>query len=62
MEDVLISDVHNSGAASGDAIMESITFNCAKVTFGYQAQNAQGGPDGGLVSAGFDVRKATTVG
>ena len=61
MEDVLISDVHNNGAASGDAIMESVTFNCAKVTFDYQAQNAQGGPDGGVVTAGYNARQNTPV-
>ena len=57
MEDVLVSDVHNNGAASGDAIMESVTFNCAKVTFDYQAQNAQGGKDGGIVTAYYDIRQ-----
>ncbi len=62
MEDVLISDVHNNGASSGDAIMESVTFNCAKVTFDYQAQSASGAPEGGVVTAGFDIRKATSVG
>lgn len=62
MEDVLVSNVSNNGASSGDAITESVTFNCAKVTFDYQAQNASGGPDGGVVTAGFDIRKATAVG
>ena len=57
MEDVLISDVHNNGASSGDAIMESVTFNCAKVTFDYQAQNAQGGKDGGVVTGYYDIRQ-----
>lgn len=57
LEDVLVSDVHNNGAASGDAIMESVTFNCAKVTFDYQAQNAQGGKDGGIVTAYYDIRQ-----
>lgn len=57
MEDVIVSDVHNSGASSGDGIMESVTFNCAKVTFDYQAQNAQGGKDGGIVTAYYDIRQ-----
>lgn len=57
MEDVLVSDVHNSGAAGGDAITESVTFNCAKVTFDYQAQNAQGGKDGGVMTAYYDIRQ-----
>ncbi len=37
--------------------MESVTFNCAKVTFDYQAQNAQGGKDGGVVTAYYDIRQ-----
>jgi len=57
MVDVLVSDVHNTGASSGDGIMESVTFNCAKVTFDYQAQNAQGGKDGGVVTAYYDIRQ-----
>ena len=57
MEDVLVSDVHNNGASSGEAIMEAVTFNCAKVTFDYQAQNAQGGKDGGIVTAYYDIRQ-----
>jgi type VI secretion system secreted protein Hcp len=57
MEDVIVSDIHNSGAAGGDSITEAVTFNCAKVTFDYQAQNAQGGKDGGVVTAYYDIRQ-----
>ena len=57
MEDVMISDVHNSGAASGDSIMESITFNCARVSFDYQPQAANGAAAGGKVTAGYDAQQ-----
>jgi type VI secretion system secreted protein Hcp len=57
LEDVIVSDIHNAGSAGGDQIMESVTFNCAKVTFDYQAQNAQGGKDGGVVTAYYDIRQ-----
>lgn len=57
LEDVIVSDVHNSGAVQGDAIMESVTFNTAKLTFDYQAQNAQGGKEGGPVTAFYDIRQ-----
>jgi type VI secretion system secreted protein Hcp len=57
LEDVIVSDIHNSGSSGGDQIMESVTFNCAKVTFDYQAQNAQGGKDGGVVTAYYDIRQ-----
>lgn len=57
LEDVIVSSLDNQGASSGDAIMESVVFNTAKVTFDYQAQNAQGGKDGGLVTAFYDIRQ-----
>lgn len=57
MEDVIVSSVDNQGASNGDAIMESIVFNTAKLTFDYQAQNAQGGKEGGVVSAFYDIRQ-----
>lgn len=60
MEDVIVSDIHNSGAVHGDAIMESVTFNTAKLTFDYQAQNAKGGKEGGPVTAYYDIRQNTS--
>ena len=57
LEDIIVSDIHNSGSSGGDSIMESVTFNCAKVTFDYQAQNASGGKDGGVVTAYYDIRQ-----
>jgi type VI secretion system secreted protein Hcp len=57
LEDIIVSDIHNNGASGGDAIMESVTFNCAKVTFDYQAQNSNGSKDGGIVTAYYDTRQ-----
>jgi type VI secretion system secreted protein Hcp len=57
LEDAIVSSVDNSGASSGDAIMETVTFNTAKFTFDYQAQNAEGGKDGGVVTASYDIRQ-----
>lgn len=57
LEDAIVSSIDNQGASSGDAIMETVTFNTAKFTFDYQAQNAKGGKDGGVVTASYDVRQ-----
>lgn len=57
LEDVIVSSIDNQGASSGDAIMESVVFNTAKLTFDYQAQNAQGQKDGGVVTAFYDIRQ-----
>ncbi len=57
LEDVIVSMVDNQGAAAGDAIMETVVFNTAKLTFDYQAQGKDGGKDGGVVTASYDVRK-----
>ncbi|WP_206244448.1 Hcp family type VI secretion system effector [Novosphingobium terrae] len=57
LEDVIVSSVDNQGAAHGDAIMESIVFNTAKVTFDYQPQNRTGGKDGGIITASYDIRQ-----
>lgn len=57
LEDVIVSSVDNQGASHGDAIMESVVFNTAKVTFDYQPQNRTGGKDGGVITAGYDIRQ-----
>ena len=57
LEDVIVSSVDNQGASHGDAIMESIVFNTAKVTFDYQPQSKSGGKEGGLVTASYDIRQ-----
>ncbi|MEO0463947.1 MAG: type VI secretion system tube protein Hcp [Pseudomonadota bacterium] len=57
LEDVIVSNVSNSGSAGGNAIMETVSFNTAKFTFKYQAQKADGGKDGGEVPASYDARK-----
>ena len=56
MEDVIVSSTDNQGASAGDAIMESVVFNTAKLTFDYQAQNKDGSKDGGVVTANYDIR------
>ncbi|WP_068079655.1 Hcp family type VI secretion system effector [Novosphingobium rosa] len=57
LEDVIVSSVDNQGASHGDAIMESVVFNTAKVTFDYQPQNRSGGKDGGVITASYDIRQ-----
>ncbi|WP_343610913.1 type VI secretion system tube protein Hcp [Novosphingobium sp.] len=57
LQDVIVSSVDNQGASHGDAIMESIVFNTAKVTFDYQPQNRTGGKDGGIITASYDIRQ-----
>ncbi|WP_375286778.1 Hcp family type VI secretion system effector [Sphingomonas sp.] len=56
LEDVLVSSMQNQAATSGDAIMETVTFNTAKMTFDYQAQDKSGAKAGGPVTAFYDVR------
>lgn len=60
MTDVLVSSFQNSGSAAGDCVMESITFNTAKINFTYVEQDAKGGA-GKTVTAGYDVRKGEKV-
>lgn len=57
LEDVIVSAIDNQGASHGDAIMESVVFNTAKVTFDYQPQNRTGGKDGGIITASYDIRQ-----
>ncbi len=57
LEDVIVSSVDNQGASHGDAIMESIVFNTAKVTFDYQPQSRSGSKEGGVVTASYDIRQ-----
>lgn len=55
LEDLIISSVQNSGSASGDAPMESVTLNCAKITENYIEQTETGGK-GASVAGTFDIR------
>ena len=57
LEDVIVSGLDNQGAAGGDAIHETVTFNTAKLTFDYQPQSSTGGKEGGVITAFYDVRK-----
>lgn len=56
LEDVIVSSMDNQGSAAGDAIMETIVFNTAKMTFDYQAQDKTGAKAGGPITAFYDVR------
>jgi type VI secretion system secreted protein Hcp len=60
LSDLIVSSVQNSGSAAGDSVMESITFNTAKINFTYVEQDAKGGA-GKTVTAGFDVRAGEKV-
>ena len=60
LSDLIVSSVQNSGSASGDAVMESVTLNCAKINFTYVEQDAKGGA-GKTVTAGYDVRAGEKV-
>ena len=60
LSDLIVSSVQNSGSSGGDTVMESITFNTAKINFTYVEQDAKGGA-GKTVTAGFDVRAGEKV-
>ncbi len=60
LSDLIVSSVQNSGSSGGDTVMESITFNTAKINFTYVEQDAKGGA-GKTVTAGFDVRVGEKV-
>lgn len=55
LTDLIVSSLQNSGSAGGDAIMESMTLNCAKIIFTYVEQDAKGGA-GKTVNGGYDIR------
>ncbi len=57
MQDVIVANVSNQGSSAGDRITETVTFNTAKLTFDYQPQKADGGKDGGVITAFYDVRQ-----
>ena len=60
LKDLIVSSVQNSGSASGDAVMESTTLNCAVINFTYVEQDAKGGA-GKTVTAGYNVRTSEKV-
>ena len=60
LKDLIVSSVQNSGSSSGDAVMESITLNCAVINFTYVEQDAKGGA-GKTVTAGYNVRTSEKV-
>jgi type VI secretion system secreted protein Hcp len=54
LEDVLVSSYQPAGDAGGDAPVEDLALNFAKIQFSYTTQNADGSA-GDSVTAGFDV-------
>lgn len=59
MTDILVSGVQNSGG--GDQLMESVSLNFAKVNVEYQEQDKTGGPAGGPVLFGWDLKQNQKV-
>ena len=55
LTDVLISSVQLGGSA--DIPNASVSFNFTKIKIEYQAQNEQGGADGGVTTGGFDIKQ-----
>ena len=60
LEDLIISSVQNSGTASGDMPMESLSINCAKINEIYTEQMADGSK-GAPVHGGYDIRANAEV-
>lgn len=60
LSDLIISSLQNSGSAGGDAVMESLTMNCAKIDFGYTEQDAKGNKVA-TINGGFDVRSGVVA-
>ncbi len=54
LTDIIVSGVQNSGA--GDQLMELVSLNFAKVNVEYQEQDKTGGPAGGPVLFGWDLK------
>lgn len=54
MEEVLISAVSGSGAASGDLPMEAVHFNFGRIKFNYIQQKRDSGSGSGNISGGWD--------
>jgi len=60
LNDVLISNVRQSGQALGDLPMEELTINFSKVEVAYRPQNADG-TLGAAVKGGWDLKKNQKV-
>lgn len=57
MTDLIVSSHNNNGSNGGDAVYETIVFNCSRVDFVYTPQDNKGGA-GSSVRAFFDIRAA----
>lgn len=56
LTDAIVASHVNNGSSHGDAIMETIVFNTAKVEFKYTPQKADGGADASI-DAFFSMRE-----
>ena len=57
LSEVLITSVSTGGSGGEDRLTENVTLNFGKVNVEYQPQDAKGGPAGGAVSMGWDIKQ-----
>lgn len=55
MTNVIITSVSTGGSGGEDQLTENTTLNFAEVTVDYQPQGADGSPDGGAITYGWDI-------
>ena len=55
LQDVLVTSINTSAAASGERPTESVSFSFTKIQWFYQALDANGAPSGGSVVSGWDI-------
>lgn len=56
---VLITSQSFGGSDGSEQITENLTLNFGKIEFVYQQQNAEGGKEGGEITASYDIPSAT---
>lgn len=61
MEDIIVSNVSVSCSEADERPIESVSLSFAKVKFEYQAQDKTGKAAGGVVQAGWDIKKNVKV-
>lgn len=57
LEDVLITSVATGGSGGEDKLTENVTLNFAKYKVSYQPQNKSGGPEGGSIDSGWNIKE-----
>ena len=55
MTNVIITSVSTGGSGGEDQLTENTTINFAEVTVDYQPQAADGSPDGGAITYGWNI-------